>query len=110
MGNNFVLANLTENEYITFLGYSKEFEIFCNKIPSQMVSYYLFEHNGSDIVFVGDQWNVGSVWVNFEALISEYKDVTGEILKEMLEEKIITKEDLDRFCPSWEKRYIMGQM
>ena len=52
MGNEFILVDLTWNEYITFLGYSKEFEIWCNKIPSQMVSYFLFQRNGHEVIYV----------------------------------------------------------
>ena len=91
MGNCFILANLNDKEFITFLGYSKEGEIFGNRIPSQMVAYYLFENNGKDIVFVGDQWNVGGIYANHEKIITEFKDVTGELLEEMIQYKIFTE-------------------
>ena len=101
MGNSFILVNNSNAEYITFRGLGKSSEIISNKITSQMVAYFLFENNGNDIVFVGDQWNVGRGYTNFEAVLEHGKDVTLEILKEMLEDKYITKEQLDFFYPKW---------
>ena len=101
MGNSFILANTTNEEYITFLGSGKEMEIIGNKITAQLVAYYLFESNGHELVFVGDQWNVGMIWANHENIISTYKNVTEVILKEMIEECYFTEEQLDKFCPRW---------
>jgi len=101
MGNSFILADMTNEEYISFLGYGKERELIGNKITAQLVAYYLFENNGHEIVFVGDQWNVGMIWANHETIITTYKNVTEEILKEMIEEDYFTEEQLDTFCPRW---------
>ena len=97
MGNNFILVDLNDDEYITFLGYSKEFEIWLNKICSQMVSYFLFQRNGHNIVFVGDQWNVGGIFVNYEGIINNSKDVTEEIIIEMIHDELFTLEEVNQF-------------
>ena len=101
MGNSFILVDNTNEEYISFLGSGKEMEIIGNKITAQLVAYYLFENNGHEIIFVGDQWNVGMIWANHETIITTYKDVTEEILKEMIEDDYFTEEQLDKFCPRW---------
>lgn len=97
MGNQFILVDLDDEEFITFLGSSKEFEIWGNKICSQMVSYFLFQRNGSRIVYVGDQWNVGGIFADHEKIITTFKDVTDETLIEMIHDELFTLEELNRF-------------
>ena len=101
MGNSFILVNEYNREYISFHGLGKESEIIGNKITSQMVAYFTFENNGRSIVYVGDQWNVGGIFTKIEDVLEYGKDVTLDILKEMLEEKYITEKDLDSFYPKW---------
>jgi len=102
MGNYFILVNFDTREYIRFLGYSKEMEIIANVITSQMVAYFLFNNNGKKIYFVGDQWNVGGVFANFDETVQNFKDVTYEILQEMLDDNYIEYEKLKQFA-SWDK-------
>lgn len=102
MGNYFILVNFDSKEYIRFLGSQKESEIIGNKITSQMVAYFLFNNNGKEIYFVGDQWNVGGVFANYEKIVENFKDVTYEILAEMLDEERIEYEDLHNFAP-WDQ-------
>jgi len=80
-------------------------EIIGNIITSQMVAYFLFNNNGKEIYFVGDQWNVGGVFANHDEIITNFKNVTYEILQEMLDEGYIEYEKLKRFA-SWDKEIL----
>ena len=103
MGNNFILVNPEWKEYITFLGYSKEMELIGNNLTAKMVAYYLFEHNGQELYFVGDQWQVGMVMANLNKIINEYECKTLEILHEMIQYEYITAKELETFSPSTKK-------
>ena len=103
MGNAFILVNRSRKEYITFGGFSKEDEIILNRVPSKMVAYFLFCNNGDDVVYVGDQWNVGFVYENFNEIIENYKDVTELILTEMIESDYIEESDLEHLHFQWRK-------
>ena len=102
MGNSFILVNRYNNEYIRFCGLGKTAEIIGNRIPAKMVAYFLFENNGRPISFIGDQWNIGvNMWLSYEDVLELGKDITLEVLHEMLEEGHITEEGLDSFYPQW---------
>ena len=103
MGNNFILVNPEGKEYLTFLGYSKERELIGNKLTAQMIAYYLFEHNGQELYFVGDQWQVGMVFADINKIINEYENKTLEILNEMIQYNHITYEELEAFSPATKK-------
>lgn len=97
MGNQFILVDFDDEEFIDFLGSSKEFEIWGNKICSQMVSYFLFQRNGHQVFYVGDQWDVGGVFADHEKIITNFKDVTEETLIEMIHDELFTLEEINRF-------------
>jgi hypothetical protein len=101
MGNYYILVNRSRDEFIRFIGYSKQYELIGNKITAQMVAYYLFEHNGDYVFYVGDEWNVGFVHENFDKIIENYEDVTLETLEGMIEDQFFNEEDLDRFSSRW---------
>jgi len=99
MGNSFILVNSEKKEYITFLGYDKEVEIIGNDVTAKMATFYLFNNNGDDVYFVGDQWQVGIVFANVELIFKHYKDVTFEYLRYMVEEDYLNLEELKSFTP-----------
>lgn len=108
MGNSFILVNSERQEYITFLGYDKEMEIMGNDITAKMVAFYLFNNNGDDVHFVGDQWQVGNVYANIELILEHYKDATSEYLGYMVEEEYLTLEELKQFAP-WKKIFVEAE-
>ncbi len=82
MGNYFILVNFTRKEYVRFSP-SKEFEILGNKVQAQLVAFYLWDHNGDLIAFLGDEWQVGSppleaYTLGRERIRKEWKDATQE--------------------------------
>lgn len=60
MGNTFILANNTKKEWVSLRPDNKEAEMILNERTAQFIAFYFFNHNGDEIAFIGDQWQVGT--------------------------------------------------
>lgn len=87
MGNQFLLVNFSTRTYVRVgvISGSKEYEIISNKQSAQLVAYYLFSHNGDEIMYIGDEWQVGNGRHDFWDNAERFSDVTKLVIEEFNE-------------------------
>lgn len=90
MGVYYTLVNLTKREKIAFqnLPVAKACEIVGNPAASAIVTWYLMEHSGDHIGFIGDEIASPFDGVSFED-VSDYPDRTEQVLEVLIEQGIL---------------------
>ena len=93
MSVGYCLINKSKKEMISYshLPVNTAKELTGNSVSSAITTWYLIKHSGDEICFVPDQYYEEN-WPNKDISwkeIDNYKDLTDDIIKELLEMKIL---------------------
>ena len=85
------LFNRTKKEYLLFahLPFSKPNEIYASDVACLMVTWYMLENSGDDILFLPDYDSYESALEPFRHNINEYVEVTDHIVDALIQSKLI---------------------
>lgn len=81
------LFNRTKKQYLLFarLPFSKPNEIYASDVACLMITWYVLENSGDDILFVPDHEGYKSTIEPFKHNISEYIEVTDHIVDALIQ-------------------------
>ena len=94
MGVGYTLVNQTKKERITFIHIpaSKARELAGNPISAAITTWYMLENPGDDIAFVSDTYGDWPFSTEIIGKLSDYKDVTEDVVKSLIEAEILIDE------------------
>ncbi len=91
MPSSQTLFNRTKKEYLLFahLPFSKPNEIYASDVACLMVTWYMLENSGDDILFVPDYDSYESALEPLKHNINDYVEVTDHIIDALIQSKLI---------------------
>jgi hypothetical protein len=97
MASGYILVNYTNNEKVYYLHIpaTKARELAGNPISSAITTWYLLKHKGEAISFVSDTEEESKYLLEIKSDINNYKEVTDEIVNELIQEGIIIDEGIE---------------
>ncbi len=85
------LLNRTKKEYLLFahLPFSKPNEIYVSDVACLMITWYVIENSGDDMLFIPDYDRYDSVLKPFYHTINEHIEVTDSIVNSLVQKGLI---------------------
>lgn len=91
MGVGYILVNYSKKELISFnhIGANKARELAGNPVSAAMITWYMLQHKGDTVAFLSDTYGEWCFPEGTRDEISDYRDVTDEVVKSLIEVEIL---------------------